>query len=148
MLEQGKTDNPTKREARTTGKRTGGRPTRKLQTSGMSLQTEIPAGASNTDNTISQPATSDNDDHDDADQSSASSEDIAPSPKRQNKKRTHPANTTEPLRKTTRNHQSALSHAFTNPVPVNAIINKHDEEKKGPIQFQIDTKQDKRDTDN
>ena len=68
MLGQGKTDSPTKRKASTTGKRTGRRPKRKLQTSGMSLQTDIPAGTSNTDNTITQPATSDNDDHDDDDQ--------------------------------------------------------------------------------
>ena len=148
MLGQGKTDNRTKRKARTTGKRTGGRPTRKLQTSGMSLQTEVPAGTSNTENTIPHPAISDNDDHDDADQSSASSEDIAPSPKRQNKKRTPPANATEPLRKSTRNRQSALSDAFGNPVPINAINNKYDEEKKGSIQFQIDSPLDKRDTDN
>ena len=70
MLGQGKTDGPTKRKARTTGKRSGGRTTRKPQTSGMSLQTDITDGTSNTDNTIPQPATSDNDDHDDDDQSS------------------------------------------------------------------------------
>ena len=147
-LGQGKKDSSTKRKARTTLKRTGGRPTRKLQTSGMSLQTEIPAGTSNTDNTIPQPATSDNDDHDDDDQSSASSEDTAPSPKRQNKKRTPPANATESLRESTRNRQSALSHAFGNPVPINAINNKHFEKKKGAIQFQIDSPPDKRDTEN
>ena len=77
MLGQEKTDSPTKRKARTKGKRTGGRPTRKLQTIGMSLQTDIPAGTSNNDNIIPQPVTSDNDDQDNDDQSSASSEDIA-----------------------------------------------------------------------
>ena len=148
MLGQGKTDSPTKWKARTTGKRTGGRPTRKLQTSGVSSQTEIPAGTSNPDNTTPQPATSDNDDQNDDDQSSASSEDIAQSPKRQNKKRTPPANATEPLRKSTRNRQSALSHAFGEPVPINAINNKHDEENKKPIRFQIDSQPDKRHTDN
>ena len=138
MLTQGKLDSPTKRKAKSTGKRTGGLPTRKLQTSGMSLQAEIPAGTSKSDNNIPQPATPDTDNHEDDDQSSASSEDIAPSPKRQNKKRTPPANATEPLRKSTRNRQSALSHAFGNPVPINAINDKN-EEKKKPIKFQIDS---------
>ena len=148
MLAQGKSDSPTKRKAKTTGKRTGGRPTRKLQTSGMSLQSEIPAGTSNSDNNIPQPATPDTENHEDDDQSSASSEDFAPSPKRQNQKRTPPANATEPLQKSTRNRQSALFHAFGNPVPISAINDKNDEEKKKQIKFQIDSPPDKRDTDN
>ena len=148
MLGQAKTDSPTKRKARATGKRTGGRPTRKLQTSGMSLQTETPAGVSNNDNIIPQPVTSDNDHQNNDDQSSTSSEDFAPSPKRQNKKRTPPAISTEPLRKSTRNRQSALSNAFGSPLPINAIYTKHDEEKKTPLQFEIDSPQNKRDTDN
>ena len=100
-LGQEKTNSPTKRKARATGKRSGGRSTRKLQTSGMSLQTNIPAGTSNNNNIIPQPVTSDNDEEDNDDQSSASSEDIAPSPKRQKKKRTPPAISTDPLRKST-----------------------------------------------
>ena len=137
MLTQGKSDSPTKRKAKSTGKRTGRRPKRKVQTSGMSLQAEIPAGTSQSTNNIPQPATPNTDNHEDDDKSSASSEDIAPSPKRQNKKQTPPAKTTEPLRKSTRNRQSALSHAFGNPVPINAIENKMDEEIKQPIKFQI-----------
>ena len=147
MLTQGKSDSATKRKAKSTGKRIGGRPTRKLQTSGMSLQAETPAGTSQSNNNIPQPATPDTDNHEDDDQSSASSEDIAPSPKRQNKKQTPPANATEPLRKSTRNRQSALSHAFGNPVPTNAIEDKNDEETKQPIKLQIDSPPDKQ-TDN
>ena len=56
-----------------------------------------------------------------------------------------PAITTEPLKKSTRNRQSALSNAFGSPVLINAINNTHDEERKGPIQFQIDSPPDKRD---
>ena len=148
MLGQEKTDSPTKRKARATGNRTGGRLKRKLQTSGMSLQTDIPAGTSNNDNIILQPVTQDYDDQDNDDQSLASSEDIAPSPKRQNKKGTPPAISAEPLRKATRNRQSALSNAFGNPVPINAINNKHDKERKTPLQFEIDSRPDKRDTGN
>ena len=61
MLTQGKSDSPTKRKAKTTGKRAGGRPTRKLQTSGKSLQAEIPAGTSKSNNNIPQPTTPDTD---------------------------------------------------------------------------------------
>ena len=113
----------------------------------MSLQAEIPAGTLQSNNNIPQPATPDTDIHEEDDQSSASSEDIAPSPKRQNKKQTPPANATEPLRKSTRNRQSALSHSFRNPVPINAIEDKNDEETKQPIKFQIDSPSDKQ-TDN
>ena len=113
---------PTKRKARATGKRTGGRPIHKLKTSGMRLQTDIPAGTSKEDTNIQQPAPSysDNDD-----QSSVSSEDIALSLERQIQKRTPPAIPTAPLRKSTRNRQSALSTAFGNPVPINVIQNKN-----------------------
>ena len=110
----------------------------------MSLQSEIPAGTSNSDNNIPQPATPDTDNHEDDNQSSASSEDIAPSPKRQNKKRTPPANAIETLRKSTRNRQSALSHAFGNLVSLTLSTMK----RKKPIKFQIDSPPDKRDTDN
>ena len=113
MSGQANTDSPTKRKARATGKRTGGRPTQKLQTSEMRLQTDIPAGTSNNDIIIQQPVPSDNDDQDNDEQSCALSEDIAPSPKRQNKKRTPPAISTAPLRIFTRNSQSSLSTALT-----------------------------------
>ena len=82
MLTQGKSDSPTKRTAKPTGKRTGGRPTRELETSGMSIQAKIPAGTSQSTNNIPQPATPDTDSHEDDDKSSASSEHIAPSPRR------------------------------------------------------------------
>ena len=114
----------------------------------MSLQAEIPAGTSKFDNNIPQPTTPNTKNYEDDDQSSASSEDIAPSPKRQNKKLTPPANATEPLQKSTRNRQLALSHAFGNPVPINAINDKNDEEKKKLVNFQIESPADKRDTDN
>ena len=146
-----KTDSPTKQKASATGKRTGGRPTQKLQTSGMRLQTDILAKTSNNDSIIQQPVESDNDDQDNDDKSSVSSEDIAPSPKRQHKKRTPPpppAISTEPLRKSTRNRHSALSTAFGNPVPINAINTKHDEKRKTPQQFEIDSPPDKENTDN
>ena len=95
-------NSPTKRKARTTGKRTGGRPTHKLQISGLRLQTDIPAGTSKENINIQKPVPSDNDnqdkdDQDNDDQSSVSSEDIAPLPKKQNQKRTPPAIPTAPL---------------------------------------------------
>ena len=136
---QGKSDSPAKRKTKATGKRTDGRPTRKLQTSGMSLQVEIPGGNSQANET----ATPSFDKHEEDDQSSDSSEDIDPSPKRQNKKQTHPTNAPEPLRKATRNGKSALSHAFGNPVPINAIEDKKNEETKQPSRFQIDSPPDR-----
>ena len=81
MLIQGKSNSPAKRKTNATGKRTGGRPTRKLQTSGMSLQGEIPVGISQSNNSIPQTATPNTDKHEEDNQSSNSSEDIAPSPK-------------------------------------------------------------------
>ena len=43
-----------------------------------------------------------------------------------------------------------MSNAFGNSVPINVINNKHDEERKTPLQFEIDSPPDKRerDTDN
>ena len=144
MLTRRRSDSPTKRKAKSTGKRSDGRPTRKLQTSGMSLQAEIPAGTSKSNNNnITQPTTPDTDNNEDDNQSSASSEDITPSPKRQSKKQTPLANAAEPVRKSTRNRQSALSRAFGNPVLINTIEEKNDEEKKQPIKFQIDSPPDK-----
>ena len=49
------TNSQTKRKTRATGKRTGERPTRKLQTTGMRLQTDILAETSNNDINIQQP---------------------------------------------------------------------------------------------
>ena len=132
-------ENPIAKRKKATGQRTGGRPTRKLQTSGMSLQAEIPVGISQSNNSTPQTATPNTGKHEEDDQSSDSSEDIAPSPKRQNKKQTRPTSATEPLRKSTRNRQSALSHAFGNAVPFNAIEDKKNEETKQPIRFQIDS---------
>ena len=71
-LIQGKSDSPAKRKTKTTGKRNGGRPTRKLQTSGMSLQAEIPFGISQSNNSIPQTATTatpNTDKHEEDDQS-------------------------------------------------------------------------------
>ena len=126
---QGKSDSPAKRKTKPTGKRTGGRPTRKLQTSGMSLQTEIPVGILQANNNnIPQTATSNTKKHEDDEEDSSENS---------------PKNTTEPLRKSTRNRQAALSHAFGNPVPINTIEDKKDEETKRPIEFQIDSPSDK-----
>ena len=144
MTGQENQNGPTKRKARATGKRTGGRPTHKLQTSGMRLQTDIPAGTSKEDTKIQQPAPSSSDNDD---QSSVSSENIAPSHKRQNQKRTPTAIPTASLRKSTRNRQSALSTAFGNPVPINVINNKNNGEKK-TLQFEIFSPPDKQSTDN
>ena len=101
----------------------------------MSLHAEIPVGTSQ----VNETATPSSDKPEEADQSSDSSEDIAPSQKRQNKKQTPPTNAPEPLRKSTRNRQSALSHAFGNPVPINAIEDQQNEETKQSIRFQIDS---------
>ena len=58
-------------------------------------------------------------DSDKDDNSSSASEDIAPSLKRQNQKRTPPKNTD--IRKSLRNSHSALASALGNPVSVNTI---------------------------
>ena len=47
-----------------------------------------------------------------------------------------------PQRNSTRNCQSALSIAFGNPVPINAICDKDDKEQK-PVRFKIDSPPDK-----
>ena len=54
------------------------------------IENGYPRGTSNNDIIIQQPVLSDNDDQDNDDQSSVSSENVAPSPKRQNQKRTPP----------------------------------------------------------
>ena len=78
MTSQAHQNSPPKRKAKTTGTRTGGRPTHKLQTSGMRLQTDDQIEEPTADTkTREKPALS-NSDNDD--QSSTSSEYIAPSP--------------------------------------------------------------------
>ena len=87
---QANQNSPSKRKTKATGKRTGGRPTQKLQTSGMRLQLiSTPELRKRTPafNRNQHPASS-NSDNDD--QSSISSEDIAPSPKSNIKNEHHP----------------------------------------------------------
>ena len=71
------------------------------------------------------------------DQSSTSSEDIAPSPKRQNQKLTPPTISTVPQRK------SALSAAFGNPVPINTISDKNNDGQQKSFRSEIDSPPDK-----
>ena len=86
------------------GKRTGGKPTRKLQTPrGMSLQTEM-------EKSINLKK--------EDDRSFKSEEYTSPSPKRQNQKITPPAIET---RKSTRARQATLATVLGNPIPINAI---------------------------
>ena len=132
---------PTKRKAKSKGKPTGGRPIHKLQTTrGMSLQTYNKVEKSTNNNTRDKSTTrlSDNDE-----QSSTFSEDIAPSPKRRNQKRTPPTISTVPQRKSTRNRQSALSTSFGNPVPINTISDKNNDGKQKSFRFEIDSPPDK-----
>ena len=72
----------------------------------------------------------------DDNRSTTSSEDLAPSPKRQNRKTTPPA--AEPSRKSTRIHQSALSNAFGNAIPINAIFKPKNIERESR-RFEIDS---------
>ena len=80
------TSSPTKRKAKETGKRTGGRPAQKLQTTrGMSLRTDdvLEKKTANTEPGKTESS------HSDDSRSTTSSEDVAPSPKRQNQKNAH-----------------------------------------------------------
>ena len=89
-----------------TGKRTGGKPVRKLQTQrGMSLETKIEQ--------IPNMSLEKEDDL-----SSTSEETTSASPKRQNQKSTPPATAT---RKSTRNRQATLATALGNPIPISTI---------------------------
>ena len=126
------TSSPTKQKAKATGKRTGGRPTNKLQTRGMSLQTEVAVEKEKTAPENSELS------HSDDNQSNTSSEDVALSPKRQNQKRTPPAQ--HHSRKSTRNRQSALSNAFGNAIPLNTINEQESNEVQKPkeLGFEID----------
>ena len=93
---------PRKRKA--LGKRTGGKPTRKLQNPrGMGLQTEM-------EKTINKEK--------EDDLSATSEENTSPSTKRQNQKVTPPAIAT---RKSTRARQATLATTPGNPIPINAI---------------------------
>ena len=78
------TSSPTKRKAKATGKRTRGRPTTKPQTRGMTLQTDLALEKGKT--TLEKSEIS----HSDDNRSITSSEDVAPSTKRQNQKGTPP----------------------------------------------------------
>ena len=96
----------------------------------MTLEKEVSAGK---EKTTTEDAESSQDDN----RSTTSSEDVAPSPKWQNQKTTPPA--AEPSRKSTRNRQSALSNAFGNSIPINAIIEPENIEKtKESRRFEID----------
>ena len=109
-------NSPIKVKVKPTGKQTGGRPTHKIQTTRrMSLQTDDKIKKSINSNTWEKPACS-NSDNDN--QSATSLEEIAPSLKRQNQKRTPPTITALPQQKSTRNCQSALVTAFGHPVPI------------------------------
>ena len=111
----------------------------------MSLQTENKVEKSTNNNTREKSTSrlSDNDE-----QSSTSSEDIAPSPKRRNQKRTPPTISTVPQRKSTRNRQSALSTAFGNPVPINTISDKNNDGQQKSFRFEIDSPPDEPKTEN
>ena len=100
---------PTKRKAnKAIGKRTGGKPVRKLQTPrGMGLQTE----------TEEEKKTNRSPEKDD-DSSSTSEDPISPSPKRQNQKNTPLAIATS---KSTRNRQATLATALGNSIPISTI---------------------------
>ena len=100
---------PTKRKAnKATGKRTGGKPARRLQTPrGISLQTETEE-EEKINNSIKK----------DVDLSSTCEDNISPSPERQNQKHTPPAVAT---RKSTRNRQAILAAALGNPIPISTI---------------------------
>ena len=115
---QNKQCSTTKRKAtKATGKRTGGRPTKKIHTPrGKSLQTAETADKS-TQKEASHDKAPSNSDRDE--NSSSASEDVAPSPKRQNQKRTPPTNIA--TRKSTRKRQVTLTTALGNLIPINAI---------------------------
>ena len=79
--------------------------------------------------------------------SSTPSEDIAPSPKRLNQKRTPQASAAIPTRKSTRNRQLTLTNALGNPILINTI-NDASQKTKTPLQFEIDSPPDKPETEN
>ena len=116
---------PTKRKE--VGKRTGGKPIRKLQTPrGMSLQTEI-----------EQPKNTEKDD----DSTYTSEENNSPAPKRQNQKIAPPTIAT---RNSTRARQATLATALENPILINTIqVTKATETK----QIEIDSPPEKSEQD-
>ena len=111
---------PTKRKAKATGKRTGGRPAQKHQITRTDDVLEKKTANTQPEKTESS--------HSDDSRSTTSSQDVVPSPKRQKQKST-PAKALATQRKSTRNRQSALINAFGNAVPINTI-NENDNEKK------------------
>ena len=123
------TSSPTKQKAKATGKRIGGQPTTKPQNRGMTLETEVSTEKEKT--TIGDVESSQ-----DENRSTTSSEDVAPSPKRQNQKTTPPA--AELSRRSTRNRQLALSNAFGNAIPIRAIIEPRNLERESR-RFEIDS---------
>ena len=126
------TSSPTKRKAKATGKRTAGRPPTKPQTRGMTLQTDVNVEKGKTALENSESS------HSDDNQSTTSSEDVEPSPKRQNQKATPP--TAKPQRRSTRNRQSALFNAFGNAIPNNTITEPESVGKIKEIRrFEIDS---------
>ena len=122
-----KMSSPTKRKAKATGKRTGGRPTQKLQTTRRSL---------GTDNTLEKKKTEPDSGNCEDNRSNTSSEDVAPSPKRQNQKSTLPA--LAPRRKPTRNRQSVLTSAFGNALPINTINEQESNEVHTANEFRFE----------
>ena len=131
---QNNQSSPTKRKAKAKWKRTGSRPTRKIQTPrGMSLQTEEAIENATKGATREEIAPSDSDKDEN---SSSASEDNAPSLKRQNQKRTPPTNTD--IRKSLRNRHSTLSTALGNPNPINTISVTSNHKSR---QLEIDTPQ-------
>ena len=130
-----------KEEGKTNGEINRGRPAQKLQTtSGMSLRTDE-ISEKTTANTVPETTASS---HSDDNRSTTSSEDVAPSPKRQNQKRTPPT-ALAPQRKSTRNHQSALTNAFGNAVSINRVNEKNNEnnDEQKAFQFGVDSPSDK-----
>ena len=107
----------------------------------MSLQTEVAVEKEKTAPENSELS------HLDDNQSNTSSEDVALSPKRQNQKRTPPAQ--HHSRKSTRNRQSALSNAFGNAIPLNTINEQESNEVQKPkeLGFEIDSPPDQQKLD-
>ena len=127
------TSSPTKRKAKATGKRTGGRPPAKPQTRGMTLQSEVPIQKATTTRTLENSSSHSDDNH-----FTTSLEDVAPSPKRQNKKGTPPT-PPEPQKKSAQNRQLALTNAFGNAIPINTITESAGSGKTKEIRFEIDS---------
>ena len=130
----GQQNSPTKRRAKPTGKRTGGRPNCVTQpTRGMSLQTEEKAK-----NKTSRATTAESSDsvEDEEEKSSTTSAFL---PKRLNQNKT-PLNAlpAEPTRKSMGNRQSTWANALGNPVPISTREGTKMSSKK-KIQFNFES---------